>query len=97
MTPELAGAFYIIIGLSVAIILLAFWCWSLWREIASLSFDLSVDSQYAAQSFYDLAKEIKALDKRVTILEDGVKDLAGHSDLVTQWINLATEKFEGKK
>lgn len=100
MTPELAGAFYIIIGLSVALIILAVAGFKLWRDIAVLEVRQSMSEQDYYGTLSDLRSiriDIRADEKRLSVVENGVTDLAQHADLVTQWINLATDKFEAKK
>lgn len=96
MTQELAVTLYLLIGAFVAIVLLAFFAWSLWREIADLEARMSMAEYDAVAQLNDIRTlriDARADEKRIVVLEDGVKDLSGHADLVTQWINLATDKL----
>jgi hypothetical protein len=92
MTIEVTVLSYLLIAAFVCIILLAFFCWSLWRDIAHLDANAAYASD-TAERFRDIRRELARAERRVKVLEDGIVDLSGHADLTTQWIKAATDKL----
>lgn len=92
MTQELTFTLYLLIASFVCIILLAFFCWSLWRDIAHLDANAAYASD-TIERFRDVRRELARAEQRVKILEDSVIDLSSHADLTTEWIKAATDKL----